>query len=62
VTLCALCGRPFTPAEWEGRHGQPRTGADLHAACCERAGCPADSDDVTLMISDGPSISRRPVY
>ena len=32
---CAVCGRSFTPDEWEDRHDAPGGGtASVHADCC----------------------------
>lgn len=42
---CPECYKPFTPTEWELRHGRPGDGEDIHQACCERLGCPADREE-----------------
>jgi hypothetical protein len=33
LTLCAVCGDPFDPAEWDDRHSD-EAGEDIHAHCC----------------------------
>lgn len=33
--VCAVCDKPFSPAEWDDRH-------DLHEPGCTREGCACD--------------------
>jgi hypothetical protein len=31
--ICNVCGKPFSPEEWEARHSD-EDGEDVHEACC----------------------------
>ena len=33
MTLCEVCGEPFTGTEWDERHTAP-DGEDIHERCC----------------------------
>lgn len=47
MSTCAMCGKGFTPEEWEERH-TAADGEDLHEQCCEREGACALEDPSEL--------------